>query len=129
MKLYRVMKIDVDGKPMVGTRRNMLGVRPTDPNNTIPNRKFDVDAVSGSDLVVPGKLKGLSVSTSTERLFPAPGEAVWQIEENELAPELLPCPAGPPHHILEPVRVINLDDYQGLLLATQDLWELVNEEG
>ena len=32
MKLYRVMKVDpADGKPLVGSRGSMLGVRPTDP--------------------------------------------------------------------------------------------------
>ena len=36
MKLYRVMKLALDGKPLIGIRRSMLGVRPFDPNSTDP---------------------------------------------------------------------------------------------
>ena len=60
MKLYRVMKLDADGKPLIGKRRNMLGVRPTDPNSKDPKRVFDVRAVNDADPVIPGE--GLSTS-------------------------------------------------------------------
>ena len=35
-----------DGKPLVGKKRNMLGVRPTDPNNKNPGAVFDVPAMN-----------------------------------------------------------------------------------
>ena len=126
MKLYRVMKIDPDdGKPLVGIRRNMLGVRPFDPANTQRNRKFDVDAVVGSDPVVPGTRKGLSVSSVADRLYPAPDEAIWWIEDADLVPEFAAVPDGLPHHILEPTRQVTLNIYQANLWATRDLWERV----
>ena len=120
MKLYRVMKVDTDGQPRVGTRRNMLGVRPFDPANKDPRRKFDVDAVNGSDSVLPGTKKGLSVSSTPARLIANNDEAVWEIDDTELPPELVPVRDRPPHHILEPRRPMTLDEYQDALIATRD---------
>jgi hypothetical protein len=122
VKLFRVMKVDADGKPLVGTRRNMLGVRPFDPNSNDPSRKFDVDAVKGSDPVLPGTSRGLSVSTSSDRFVLGVGEAIWELDTDELPPELVPIPDGPPHHILEPAKPTTLDDYQAVLIGTRDLW-------
>lgn len=122
MKLYRVMKLDVDAKPLVGKRRNMLGVRPFDPNNKDPRRKFDVDAVSGGDPVLPGMLNGLSVSTVPDRSTLARDEAIWAIDESELLPHLLPVPDDRPHYILEPTQPMTLDDYQAALVATRGSW-------
>lgn len=130
MKLYRVMKVDpTDGKPLVGIRRNMLGVRPYDPNNRHSTRKFDVDAVTDAEPVLPGTLKGLSVSTEADRLHPAPDEAIWQIDEEDLSPDFVAVPDRRPHHILEPSRRVTLAEYQLALRATRDLWERVGEEG
>jgi hypothetical protein len=127
VKLYRTMKIDpTDGKPLVGKRRNMLGVRPTDPTNTNPRRKFDVDAVIGSDPVLPRTKQGLSVSTAPGGLFPDEDEAVWEIDDGELLPDFLPTPHNPPHHILEPTGVMTLDEYQAALVATRGLWVRVS---
>lgn len=82
MKLYRVMKVDADGKPRVGTKGCMLGVRPTDPANTDPRRRFDVDAVTDTDLVSPGK--GLSTATTPAILVVRGGEAPFVIESDDL---------------------------------------------
>ena len=123
VKLYRVMRIDpADGQPMIGTRRNMLGVRPTDPASTDPNRRFDVDAVNGTDVIQPGTTQGLSVSTSADRMVAGRNEAVWEIEDTDLVPVFVPVPAGPPHHILEPSRPVTLNMYQAALAGTKGLW-------
>ncbi|HET6573982.1 MAG TPA: hypothetical protein VFG68_10300 [Fimbriiglobus sp.] len=123
MKLYRTMKIDpTDGKPLVGKRRNMLGVRPTDPTNTNPRRKFDVDAAIGSDPVTPGARQGLSVSTASGGLFPDEDEAIWEIDDSELLPDFNAVPDHPPHHVLEPTGVMTLNEYQAALVATRDTW-------
>ena len=91
MNLYRVMKVDADGKPLVGKRRNMFEVRPTDPTSRNPGRKFDVSAVNGGDPVRPGAKQGLS--TSPARLFTDPGEAIWEIDAAYLLPDFVPIPA------------------------------------
>jgi hypothetical protein len=116
------MKVDVDGKPLVGKRRNMLGVRPFDPNNKDPRRKFDVAAVNGGDPVLPGTKRGLSVSETTAKLVPASNEAIWEIDSDDLLPYLRPVPDRPPHNVIEPMAPMTLDEYQAALIATRDSW-------
>lgn len=125
MKLYRVMKVGPDGNPLVGTRRNMLGVRPTDPNNTQRGRKFDVSAVAGTDSVLPGASEGLSVSTNPAHLLVGPGEALWEIDSDVLR-GLAVIEDRPPHHVVEPSRTMTLDEYQDTLAATQLQWNRVS---
>jgi hypothetical protein len=124
------MKIDpTDGGPLVGIRRNMLGARPFDPNNTDSRRKFDVDAVLDTDPVLPGTKKGLSVSLTAEECRSGRDEAVWEIEDVDLQRiGLVPMHDPPPnnpastHHVLEPGRAVTLSAYQAMLVATRDLW-------
>ena len=123
MKLYRVMSVDpADGKPLVGVRRNMLGVRPTDPTSKDPRRRPDVSAVVGSDLVLPGAAEGLSVSSIASGRIAGRNEAVWEIDEADLSLLLAPVPAGPPHFVLEPTVPMTLGQYQAALWLTRDLW-------
>ena len=123
MKLYRAMKVAPDGKPLVGTRRNMLGVRPTDPANTDPRRRFDVAAVNDGDTVSPGE--GLSTSLNPARLRVGAGEAVFEIETDDLTHALAPNPDHPPHCLLEPASPTTLGEFQDALADTRDLWQQV----
>jgi len=125
VKVYRVMKVGADGKPLVGTRRNMLGVRPTDPNNRDPRRKFDVAAVNGGDLVIPGAAKGLSVSTAHAHLVCGRDEVIWELDAVALPADLTPVADGKPHYVLEPSQPMTLDQYQAALLGTRDSWTQV----
>ncbi len=130
MKLYRTMKIEpTDGKPLVGIRRDMLGVRPLDPNNKDPRRKFDVDAVLGTDVVEPGTKKGLSMFLTAAECRTGSDVGVWEIDSDGLAViGFNPVPDPPPnnpkstHHALEPSRRVTLDGYQAMLIDTRDLW-------
>lgn len=123
MKLYRVMKVAADGKPQVGTSGSMLGVRPTDPTNTNPQAVFDVDAVSDTDLVYPGK--GLSTSPLPNSRRPRSNQAVFEIEEDELGPDLRPHHDKTGHCLIEPARTMTLGEYQRALADTRDLWQQV----
>lgn len=124
MKLYRVMKVDpTDGKPLVGTRRNMLGVRPTDPANTDPRRRFDVAAVTDADPVDPRE--GLSTEVVPDNLTVGPREALFGIESDDLPAELGVKPDRPPHHLIGPAARMTLGDYQAALESTRDLWDRV----
>jgi hypothetical protein len=125
VKLYRVMKVSADGLPVIGTRRNMFGVRPTDPTNTQRGRKFDVPAVVGSDPVVPGANTGLSVSTEPGVLLAGPGEVVWEIETDDLR-DLSAAKDTTTHYLIEPSRAMTLDEYQATLAATQYQWNRVS---
>ena len=122
MKLYRVMKIDpTDGKPLVGSGSMMLGVRPTDPAQ--PNKRADVPAVAGTDLVQPGD-GGLSCYSDPAAITIQLGKLVlWSIDSADLPSELIPQDAGVPHYHIEPDRTVSLDRLQKLLADTRDFWQ------
>lgn len=124
MKLFRLMKVADDGKPLVGDGSMMLGVRPTDPNQ--PNKRADVLAVAGADVVKPGD-GGLSCYSDTEAIKIQPRKCgLWSIEISDLPTDLLPQPAGPPHYHIEANRNLTLDQLQQLLADTRDLWQRVD---
>jgi hypothetical protein len=116
VKLYRVMKVDADGKPVVGTRGYMLGVRPQGG----PGRP-DVTAANDSDPVTPGE--GLSTSLAQGSLRIGNNEAMFAIDTDALDPALMPNPDRPPHCLIEPSRPVTLAEFQQLLADTRDLWE------
>ena len=121
MKLYRLMKADADGKPLVGDGSMMLGVRPADP--TQPNKRADVSAVAGTDVVQPGD-GGLSCYTDPAAIKIQSNKLLlWSIDTEDLPPELVEKPAGDPHYHIEPVRETTLDDLQALVADTRDLWQ------
>jgi hypothetical protein len=113
------MKVDADGKPMIGTRGSMLGVRPTDPTNMNPGAVFDVDAMNDTDLVYPGQ--GLSTSPDPKSRKPRRHEAVFEIETDDLGPDLEPNSDRPGHCLLQPTQPITLGQYQQALANTRDL--------
>jgi hypothetical protein len=125
VKLYRLMKVAADGKPLVGTRRNMLGVRPTDPTNRDPKKVFDVRAVSDADLVFPGE--GLSTSPDRDAQARRVGrrEAVFEIDTTQLDAALAPKADRRNHCLIEPSRPMTLAEYQQALADTRELWARV----
>jgi hypothetical protein len=120
VKLYRVMKADADGKPLVGDGSMMLGVRPFDPST--PHRRFDVPATAGSDAVNPGE-GGLSCYTDPASITVRGAKLIlWSIETDDVPVLLEAKPAWSPHYHVEPARSMTLDDLQQLLADTRDLW-------
>ncbi len=117
------MKVDADGKPQAGIKRNMLGVRPTDPTSTDPNRVFDVPAVTGADSVGPGK--GLSTAPLLDGLQPRKGEAVFVLESDDLPAELQPNQDKANHCLIQPGSTMTLSEYQQALAETRELWQQV----
>lgn len=119
MKLYRMMKADADGKPLVGNGSMMLGVRPTDP--TQPLKRADVPAVAGNDIVHPAD-GGLSCYSDPSAIrIRSTKLLLWSIETNDLPVELMGRAAGDPHFHIEPSRDMTLDEIQQLLADTRDL--------
>ena len=120
MKLYRVMKVDVDGKPLVGIRFGMLGVRPKVPTST---NRSDVSAAKDNDSVYPGE--GLSTSTDPESLPTRRGERVFEIESDQLSTELKTNHDRPGHCLIEPANRVTLVEFQQALAETRDSWHPV----
>jgi hypothetical protein len=114
------MKVDTDGKPRVGTKGYMLGIRPTDPANTGPRRRADTAAITDDDPVSP--LEGLSTATNPAVLVARPGEVLFVIESDDLPAGLEPNEDHPPHCLIQPALPMPLRDYQQALADTRDLW-------
>jgi hypothetical protein len=125
-KLYRGMKKDEDGKPVVRRWSRGLGVRIDMDDPDIP--------VDEDGLVAPNA-EGMSVSPDTPENLPyhrrpdrwggdGP-DPVWEISEDELGDGLIYREeegADPPHGFVEPSGVMELTDYEVALAATRDLW-------
>ena len=101
MKLFRLMKTDADGKPVVGSRSMMLGVRPIEPAQ--PAWRPNVPATAGDDPVQPLD-GGLSCYTDPSDIAFRPKRVrIWSIDATDLPPELVARFTGPTsHHQVEP---------------------------
>jgi hypothetical protein len=126
MKLYRAMTPAADGLPQVGRSARKLGVRAADqaPNN-------DVDAALGADLVRPGE--GMSVAPddpahlAKNRRPPQVNggvgkDPVWEIDVNDLGPDLQFHQDSPTHGTITPARSMTLSEYEAALAATRSEW-------
>jgi hypothetical protein len=121
VKLYRKMEADIDGMPVVGSDRNMLGVRPRDPAR--PGWRSDVRAAAAADPVGPGE--GLSVFNAADAISPHMGGQLYSIEADDLPTGLVAAQRGrnSAHYQIEPNRDMTLAEFQELLADTRDLWE------
>ena len=127
MKLFRSMKEDVNGLPMVGPGGRMLGVRTGDDPTP------DVLAVQDSDVILPNQ-GGMSVAPDNPRhllrhrrpqgLGGTGLDPVWSLETTELGPNLQFRQDSPTHGVIEPQRAMTLQQYQAALSATRTRWKL-----
>jgi hypothetical protein len=128
MRLFRLMKTDTDGKPLVGDRAMALGVRPADPAK--PLKRSDVPAVNGTDPVRPLE-GGLSCYADPADIALAAKQLqLWSIDERDVPPELLVRLTGPgSHHHIEPGDEMPLNEFQELLADTRDFWQPETQGG
>ncbi len=125
MKLFRLMKVDGDGKPLVGTASMRLGVRPTDPAN--PKKRADVAAVITTDPVLPHG-GGLSCYTDPDEIRIKFNElSLWSIDTAELQVTLISRADNDSHYLIEPGWEMSLGEFQCELAKTRDLWNLETE--
>jgi hypothetical protein len=123
-RLYRSMKEDPHGFPVVAPNARGLGVRPGK----------DIAGIHPCDVVHPSQ-GGLSVSPDDPMGLPyyrrppalqgTGQDPVWEIEASQLGPNLVyrQDPANAGHGFVEPARSMTLDEYQQALKATQSLWK------
>ncbi len=127
MKLFRSMREDVNGLPMIGPSGRMLGVRPGDGPTP------DVLAVQASDVMLPNQ-GGMSVAPDNpwhllrhrrpQSLGGSGLDPVWSLETAELGPNLQFRQDSPTHGVIEPLRAMTLQEYQEALSATRTRWKL-----
>jgi hypothetical protein len=119
--VYRAMREDPQGGPMVGPTARTLGARP------------HVDVIFDSaGLVHPGT-GGLSVAPDRPenlhplRRPPAYGgsgkDPVWYIGVGSLGPDLQFRQDSPTHGLIEPTRPMPLDGFQDALARTRSAWK------
>jgi hypothetical protein len=123
------MKESSDGLPKTGPSARMLGVRPA--GNTL--KKPDVLAVNPSDIVYPGQ-GGMSVAPNDPSNLPSQrrpmslggfgSDPVWKIDSDDIGPDLKFRQDSPIHGVIEPIRVMTLQEYQDTLANTKDKWQL-----
>jgi hypothetical protein len=124
------MREGVPGLPEVGPSARSLGVR----------SGIDVLGKNPGDVIHPGQ-GGLSVSPGDPMGLPRhrrPPElrgtgkdAVWEIDVNDLGPDLQFRPDGTrtDHGFIEPARPMTLDEFEVALARTQDRWRKLSPPG
>lgn len=127
MKLYRLMKADFDGRPLVGNGSMILGIRPTDP--TQPNKRADVAAVADTDTVTPGG-GGLSCYTDPAAIL-IRGKALLlrSLDSSDLPVNLAVRADRDPHRLIEPATRMTLAEFQLLTAGTRQFWQLEPQGG
>jgi hypothetical protein len=128
-KLYRSMKEDADGLPVVARSARALGVRtPADvPRGVQP----DVTAVDSSDIIQHGS-GGVSTAPDDPRnliylrrprvLGGKSDDPAWEIDTAHIGPDLVARQDKPGHVLIEPVRAMTLAEYEAALAATRPYW-------
>jgi hypothetical protein len=111
-----------NGMPVTGESARTLGVR----------QGTDIH-VDSNGMVRPGT-GGMSASPSIEdlpphRKPPAFGgtgkDPVWEINEDDLGPDLVYVPDSPGHGTIQPSREMTYEEYKNALENTQDKWRKV----
>ena len=126
MKIYRAMTPDADGWPQVGRSARQLGVRAFDqaPHN-------DVSAANPDDIVNPDE--GMSAAPNDPANLPKnrrPGQLnrgagrdpVWEMETDELGPELDYAQDRPTHGVVGPKTPMTLAEFEQALATTRSKW-------
>lgn len=136
--IYRVMTRDGD-KPKVGPTARTLGVRvPPSPHpDIVPNNDGTVGPLMGGMSVAPEMrfLSAYRVPARYRALVPrARGnnkqDACWRMGAGPFQAALVASglqlrPDSRAHGVVEPASVMDVNDYQALLAATRDEWQLV----
>jgi len=128
--LYRTMKPDEDGLPIVGPSKTMLGA-------TTSGAKPDI-MPDNNGMVGPGN-EGMSVSTDPYDMEDyrrppefdgkAKGQQMYSIDEGDLGPDLsfeqVGTNAHPSHGVIVPAYPMPVEQYQAAIAATRSFWRPV----
>jgi hypothetical protein len=118
--VYRAMREDSNGAPMVGPSARMLGVRPS----------IDIPVIAGQMQPNTG---GMSVALDRpENLHPlrrpptyggTGKDPIWRLDVASLGKDLQFRPDSPTHGLVEPARSMTIDEFQRALEATKPFWK------
>jgi len=118
--LYRAMREDPSGGPLVGPSARTLGVR---PNVDILIRAGQVQPNSGGMSVAPDHAGNLHPLRRPPTYGGLGKDPVWSIALTALGGDLQFRQDSLTHGLIEPARPMSLDELQQALEATQPYWK------
>jgi hypothetical protein len=118
------MTEDRDGRPLVVSTARGLGVRlgeiPADDDGVVEPEAGGMSVAVGDPGFLPEHRRPQEIGGTGP-------DPVWEIEESEIG-ELLECRRDPKkpteHGFLEPVRPMQLEEYELALAETRDVWRI-----
>jgi hypothetical protein len=145
-KLYYRSMVEENSQPKVGRSARLLGVRPgididleQMPRDYLDDQGYlrpETERKSTGELVavVIKNTKGMSTSLSIESLpaFRRPAtfggsgrDPLWQIEDSQITGDLEAVQDSATHVSIMPRTTMLLEQYEGALAKTQELWKRV----
>lgn len=118
-KVYRAMKEDPDGGPMVGPTARTLGVRPGDDIPVVAGR---VKPGTGGMSVAPDGPMNLPDHRRPPKLGGSGKDPVWEITIDSLGHDVVYRQDKPNHGLFEPAREMSIDEFQEALAALAPRW-------
>lgn len=117
---YRAMREDPTGGPEVGPTARTLGVRPA---VDIPVTAGQVQPQAGGMSVAVGRPENLHPLRRPPAYGGSGKDPVWYLSADQIGGELQFRQDSPTHAIIEPARIMSLDDYQRAIEATKPSWK------
>ena len=118
--LYRAMREDPAGGPMVGPTARSLGVR---PNVDIPVIAGQVRPTTGGMSVAPDRPENLHPLRRPPAYGGSGKDPVWYIGIDLLGSDLQFRQDSATHGLIEPARAMLIDDLEKALEATKSYWK------
>jgi hypothetical protein len=120
--LYRAMREDPGGSPMVGPTARTLGVR---PHVDIPVAAGQVRPYTGGMSVAPDRPENLHPLRCPAAYGGRGKDSVWYIRVDRLGADLQFRQDSPTHGLIEPARDMSWNDFQKSLERTKPFWTML----
>lgn len=117
--VYRAMREDPAGSPVVGPTARTLGVR---PQVDVPVVAGQVQPNTGGMSVAPDRPENLHLLRRPPRYGGSGKDPVWCLRTDQLGADLQFRQDSATHGLIEPARVMLLDEFQRRLEDTKPLW-------
>jgi hypothetical protein len=125
--VFRSMKQDADGFPVMESNGRGLGIRPgidvsaTQDYDPVPSGEGGISISPGDPLHLPRHRRPAALQGTGK-------DPVWVLDSADLDPELCfrPDPTNSARHgFLEPAHLLTLVEYQQAIARTRTLWKRV----
>lgn len=119
-KVYRAMKPDASGRPTIGPTARTLGVR---PHVDLPVHQGSVSPNSGGLSVAPDDPANLPRHRRPRSHGGTGLDPLWEMSTEVLPPDLIFRQDQPHYGLIEPNRMMMLEEYEAALASTADHWK------